>query len=95
MKRLFYASAAVLMLAIAYHLGASTATAQSRATPVGLMLAPDFVGGTPRMLAVVMDQNGDLYYQKFADATTFSKGLAVAPATRLGNFWTGARKDSK
>lgn len=29
MKRFFYASAAILMLAIAYHLGASTATAQT------------------------------------------------------------------
>ncbi len=29
LKKLFYASASILMLALAYHLGASTATAQS------------------------------------------------------------------
>jgi len=35
LKRLFYASATVLLLTIAYHLGASTATAQAP-TPSGL-----------------------------------------------------------
>ena len=35
-KKLFYASAALLMLAIAYHLGASTATAQSTGTFVAM-----------------------------------------------------------
>src|SRR5205809_142055 len=34
LKRFFYASAAVLMLALAYHLGAGTATAQAPGNPV-------------------------------------------------------------
>jgi hypothetical protein len=34
LKRLFYASASILMLALAYHLGASTATAQAPSNPV-------------------------------------------------------------
>ncbi len=51
-KKLFYASAAVLMLALAYHLGASTATAQAPSNPVVAMEASG---------AQVMTANGDLY----------------------------------
>ena len=39
LKRFFYASAAILMLAIAFHVGASTATAQAPSNPV--VAAPD------------------------------------------------------
>lgn len=85
MKRFFYASAAILMLAIAYHLGASTATAQSPRTPVGFCFAGD------RYL--VLDQKGDLFEQKTAGGMSYS--VAAAQATYLGNLWTGARKDSK
>jgi hypothetical protein len=34
LKKLFFASASILMLALAYHLGASTATAQAPSNPV-------------------------------------------------------------
>jgi hypothetical protein len=34
LKKLFYASASILMLAIAYHLGANTAAAQTPGNPV-------------------------------------------------------------
>ena len=35
LKKLFYASASILMLAVAYHLGATTAAAQSPTGEVG------------------------------------------------------------
>jgi hypothetical protein len=42
LKRLFYASASILMLAAAYHLGASSATAQARSASAlsGTITAP-------------------------------------------------------
>ena len=54
LKRFFYASAAVLMLALAYHLGAGSATAQPPSNPVvGVAAVP---GG---MFAGTA--NGDFY----------------------------------
>jgi hypothetical protein len=50
LKRVFYASASILMLAIAYHLGASTATAQAPGNPVVGMAGSD-----------VVTANGDVY----------------------------------
>lgn len=34
LKKLFYASATILMLALAFHLGANTATAQAPSNPL-------------------------------------------------------------
>ena len=51
LKRFFYASAAILMLALAYHLGAGTATAQAPSNPVVAALAP----------GIVVTANGDVY----------------------------------
>ena len=39
LKKLFYASASILMLALAYHLGATTATAQSPTGEVAVLTA--------------------------------------------------------
>ena len=54
LKRIFYASAAVLMLALAYHLGAGTATAQAPGNPV---VATFPGGGSP----AIVTANGDVY----------------------------------
>ena len=56
LKRVFYASASVLMLALAYHLGAQTASAQAPGNPVvaSFELNGSFVGG-------VVTANGDVY----------------------------------
>jgi hypothetical protein len=54
LKKLFYASASILMLAIAYHLGAATAAAQAPGNPV---VAVGATGG------VVYAANGDAYLQ--------------------------------
>jgi hypothetical protein len=54
LKKLFYASASILMLAIAYHLGANTAAAQAPGNPlVGLAYGSSaaFAGAA----------NGDVY----------------------------------
>ncbi len=57
-KKLFLASASVLMLAIAYHLGANTATAQSSSNPVvaSLPYNPYQAG-----IYTVVTANGDTY----------------------------------
>jgi hypothetical protein len=50
LKKLFYASASVLMLALAYHLGANTASAQAPGNPI---VSGD--GG------IALTANGDVY----------------------------------
>lgn len=55
LKKLFYVSAALLFLSAAYHLGASTATAQG-AGGTAVAMAPE---GGGYMLALTA--NGDLY----------------------------------
>ena len=54
LKRFFYASASILMLAAAYHLGASTATAQAPSNPV--------VGMAEGPLTLVVTATGDVYH---------------------------------
>ena len=54
LKKLFYASASILMLALAYHLGASTAQGQGGGQPIALT---GFNGD-----AIAMLTNGDIYY---------------------------------
>lgn len=65
-KKLFYASAAVLMLALAYHLGASTATAQAPSNPVvaaflGASTTPNTVVTANGDVYTLVSQNGDVY----------------------------------
>jgi putative hemolysin len=55
MKRFFYGSAAVFMLAIAYHLGATAATAQATANPVVGIASQQY------STYVVVTANGDIY----------------------------------
>ena len=52
MKRLFYASAAILMLSLAFHFGYSTARAQAPGNPVVAALSTNSV----------VTANGDVYY---------------------------------
>jgi hypothetical protein len=52
LKKLFYASASILMLALAYHLGATSATAQAPGNPVVAIAGP---------YSFVLTANGDLY----------------------------------
>lgn len=57
LKRFYYASAAVLMLALAYHLGATTAIAQAPSNPV--VAAVKDTGASQYF--VVFTANGDVY----------------------------------
>jgi hypothetical protein len=58
LKRLFYASASILMLAIAYHLGATTAAAQAPGNPVAAYgIGPD----NDPFANVAVTANGDVY----------------------------------
>ena len=57
-KRLFYASAAILCLALAYHFGATSATAQAPGNPVVAGWQSVYGGGTA---SIVMTANGDVY----------------------------------
>ena len=57
MKRLFYASAAILMLSLAFHFGYTTARAQAPGNPVvGVGIA-----ATQSLFGVIVTANGDVY----------------------------------
>lgn len=73
-KRLFYVSASLFLLALAYHLGASTATAQAPSNPVVA------IGGN----TIVVTANGDVY-----EGTNFSGGAPVT-WTLKANVFSGA-----
>jgi hypothetical protein len=80
LKKLFYASASILMLAIAYHLGATTAAAQAPGNPVVATFSfAAYQGGQP---AAIVTANGDIYYN--ASGVTYQPGWY-----RLGNVFTG------
>ncbi len=53
LKKMFYASASILMLAIAYHLGAGTATAQAPSNSV--------VAAYQGSAHIALTANGDVY----------------------------------
>jgi hypothetical protein len=55
-KRFFYCSAAILCLALAYHFGATSATAQAPGNPVVA-----FIGPGPVYTAAAITANGDVY----------------------------------
>lgn len=76
LKRLFYSSAIILMLAIAYHLGARNAQAQAGSTISGMAMTTNTV--------VVMTPNGDCYLE-----TLNSNGNLAPPPYYMGNFWGG------
>ena len=75
LKKLFYASASILMLAIAYHLGANSAAAQQGSTLSG------FTAINPYLF--VMTPNGDVYDRQIS-------GENMYPTLHYtGNFWSG------
>ena len=81
LKRFFYASAAVLMLAIAYHLGAGTATAQAPSNSV----VACFYGSWS-----VVTANGDVYWSSNGqDGPWFRKSnvFGSGPTPTLHESW--------
>jgi len=83
-RKLFYASAALFLLAAAYHLGATNASAQKASTPEvaaafwsNTTTVPTF-GAIPGNIVVMT--NGDLYFHNGAYAAGWQKlGNAVTP----------------
>lgn len=85
LKRLFYASASILMLAAAYHLGATRAMAQQ-----GSMISGFAISTTTNENFLVMTPNGDVYasnYVGYAGPGTPPSGFSLPQ--RIGNFWSG------
>jgi len=78
-KKFFYVCGGILMLALSYHFGASSATAQAGSPVQGFA----FAGGN----FFVMTSNGDVYQSSTGGPGEFY-GLAPAP-TLLGNYWGG------
>ncbi len=74
LKRLFYASASIFMLALAYHLGARSATAQAPGNPVAGITTANVSGYS----AISVTANGDVYASN-----------NYASWTRLGNVFSG------
>lgn len=60
LKRFFFASASILMLALAYHLGATNAGAQAPGNAVVAVVPPDGAGSVSGNGAIVT-ANGDVY----------------------------------
>ena len=80
LKRFFYASAAVLMLALAYHLGAGTAGAQAPSNPVVATFGP----------WTVVTANGDVYYAPNGVTgpwVLYSNVFAGGPTPALHQSW--------
>ena len=81
MKRFFYASAAVLMLAIAYHFGAGSAKAQVGGSITGLTFS-----SVNRIGLYVATPSGDIFFRALDNT-----GVGfLEPAVLVGNFWSGA-----
>ncbi len=81
LKRLFYAAATILCLALAYHFGARSVQAQSGSFVTGMSIGT--IVGQPMMF--VMTANGDCYARAVSESS-----LSQYPARSLGNFWAGA-----
>ena len=73
LRKLFYVSASLLILALAYHLGASTATAQAPGNPVVAMPQGN----------IAVTANGDLY-----EGTNLSGGVPIS-WTLKANIFSG------
>ncbi len=77
-KSFFYVTLGILALAVAYHLGASTAVAQAPSNPI--VGAFGSVGG----YCAVVTANGDVY------STTVNNGNPSDPWARVQNVFSGA-----
>jgi len=88
LKRLFYASASILMLALAYHLGATTAGAQAPGNPVVAAFGVN---------SYVVTANGDVYrspdwytWEKLSNV--FAGGPTPAARATWGQLKVGYRR---
>lgn len=78
-KRFFYVCAGLFLLALSYHFGAHSVSAQAGAT--------GFAYSVAGMEHYVMTPNGDVFMRPQGNiAGPFSS----SPATYVGNYWDGA-----
>ncbi len=80
LKKVFFASASILMLALAYHLGAQSATAQGTQTIAGFSGSGSHCSG----VFYVMTSNGDVYGSAMAGGPC---GTGQSVPDYIGNFW--------
>jgi hypothetical protein len=76
-KKFFYVCAGILMLALSYHFGAQSVSAQAVGNPVVASIPP-----TNSWYAAVVTANGDVY-------GSISAGGNLATWTHTGNVFTG------
>ena len=82
-KKAFYASAAILMLALAYHLGARSASAQAGSQVVGFTIEP-ICADYGRVY--VMTSSGDVFERDMGSSSC----QATSALQPMGNVWSGS-----
>ena len=88
LKRMFYASASILCLAVAYHLGARNAGAQAPGNAIVTALSV----GCPTYTYTVVTANGDVYGSIDCNSpwvrlsNVFASGPTAAPTKTLGQI---------
>lgn len=82
-KQFFYVCAGMLCLAVAYHLGAQNATAQSGGVVAGFTAQPGAPGESAGAFYVIT-ANGDIFGRYMAP------GGGANALAYYGNFWSGA-----
>jgi hypothetical protein len=79
-RKFFYVCAGLFLLALSYHLGASTAGAQSGSPVAGVAFSGDGI--------VLVTPSGDTFFHHFGGGNLQAGYDAVF--VNLGNFWSGA-----
>jgi hypothetical protein len=80
-RAFFYVCAGLFLLALSYHLGARSATAQAGSSVTGFAWANSTAGCGPELL--VLTTNGDVFRR------SYNCGPLTGPAILVGNFWGG------
>jgi len=83
-RSFFFVCAGIFLLALAFHLGAMTATAQSGSIVTGFAASP---GNDCGSVFWAMTQNGDIFGRTL---TTGPCGSSAGPLYHIGNFWSGS-----
>ena len=79
-RKFFLVTAGMFLIALSFHLGFTTATAQVVSNVTGVAMSP---GGEFTFL--VMTPNGDSYTRCMT-----AGAICASPALHIGNFWSGA-----
>jgi len=80
-RKFFHVCVGMFLLALSYHLGASTASAQFGQGVVGVTDASSGL--------IVLTANGDAYYHLYYGNTAGNGHLDPSGPVLMGNFWAG------